>query len=235
MKSNKTAARIIGILFITATVAGILSAAFSGPIHGSDFLIEVSRSESNVIFASLFSLIMAVAVAGIAIAAYPVLKRQSEILALGYVGARIFEAVLFIATVVGWLLLVELSKEYVAAGAPDTAYFQTVGGLLRAIGDRVGHVVLDVVIAPLHYLIFYSLLYRSKLVPRWLSIWGLIGIPMWFVAGLLALSGSDPTSAIPVILNIPIALNEMVLAVWLIVKGFNASALAPVPGADRGN
>lgn len=233
MSSNKKTARIVGVLFITATVSGILSAALSGPIHGENFLTEIAQREITVVLAALASLIMAVAVTGIAIAAYPVLKKQNEALALGYVGARIFEAVLFIATVISWLLLLELSQEYVAAGAPDTAYFLTLGGVLRAVGDRVGHVALDVVIAPLHYLIFYSLLYRSRLVPRWLSIWGLIGVSMWFAAGLLALSGSDPTSAIPVILNLPIALNEMVLAVWLIVKGF--SVPQSVSGTEKGS
>ena len=230
MSSNKTTARIVGVLFIAATVSGILSAAFSGPIHAADYLVEISRNESAVIFAALLSLIMAIAVTGIAIAAYPVLKKQNEILALGYVGARIFEAVLFIATVISWLLLVELSHDYVAAATPGTAYFQTFGGLLQAVGDKVGHVALDIVIAPVHYLIFYYLLFRSRLVPRWLSIWGLVGVPMWFAAGLMAVSGVDPTSTIPVIFNLPIALNEMVLAVWLIVKGFDESAFTPRVG-----
>jgi hypothetical protein len=223
VNSDKNIAKIVGILFIMATVAGILSAVSLGPIHSAEFLTEISENKSTVILGGIFSLIMAVAVAGIAIAAYPVLKKESQILALGYVGARIFEGVLFIATVISWLLLIRLSGEYVTAATPNAAYFRTLGGLLQAVGDWAGHVILDVVIAPLHYSIFYSLLYRSRLVPRWLSIWGLIGVPMWFAAGVLAASGSDPTSMIPVLLNLPIALNEMVLAVWLIVKGFSST------------
>jgi hypothetical protein len=224
--------RIVGILFILATVSGILSATLSGPIHASDYLTGISQNETTVVLASLFALVMAVAVAGIAIAAYQVLRKYSVGLALGYVGARIGEAVLFIATVICWLLLVKLSQEYVAAGNPDLTYFATLGTLLRAVGDSVGHIVLDVVISPLHYSLFYYILYRSRLVPRWLSVWGLLGIPLWLAAGIMATSGVDPTSTVPVLLNIPIALNEMVLAVWLIVKGFDPSGIVIDSGAE---
>jgi len=224
MNTYKKTGRIVGIFFITATVAGILGMVFSGPIQATDYLTNVSKNENQVLIASFFTLIMAVAVAGIAITAYPILKKQSEALALGYVGARIVEGVLFIVAVISWLLLIILSQEYIKAGAPDLSHFQSLGNLILAVSGWVSHVILDVVVSPLHYLIFYFLLYRSKLVPRWLSAWGLLGVPLWFAAGLLAAFGHDPTSATPIILNLPIALNEMVLAVWLIVKGFSPSA-----------
>ena len=229
--SYRKTGRIVGIFFITATLAGILGLVFSGPLQAPDYLLDVSENENQVIIAALLSLVMAVAVAGIATSAYPVLKKQNEALALGYVGARIVEGVLFIVTVISWLLLLILSREFVKAGAPDASYFQTIGELLQAVGNWVGPVVLDVAVSPVHYLIFYYLLYRSKLVPRWLSVWGLVGVPLWIAAGVLATFGHDPTSTTPIILNLPIALNEMVLAVWLIVKGFNPSAI--VSGSDN--
>lgn len=215
----------VGAFYITATVAGIVSAALSGPIQAPDFLVAVSENEGQVLISALFSLIMAVAVSSIAITLFPVLKRYNETLALGYVGARIVEGMLFIATVIGWLLLLVLSREYVQAGTPDLAHYETLGELLRSIGAWVGHVVLDVVVSPIHYLILYTSLYRFKLVPRWLAGWGLLGVPFWLAAGVLAMLGEDPTSTLPVVLNLPIALNEMVLAVWLIVKGFNPVAV----------
>jgi len=229
--SDKTRARWVGIFFITATLAGILSAATAGPVNATEYLAEIAGNETSVIIGALCSLIMAAAVVAIAVAAYPVLRRHGEALALGYVAARIVEAMLFILTVFSWLLLVRLSQEFTGATSADRALYGTIGGLLQSVGDWVGHVVLDVVVAPLHYLIFYSLLYRSRIVPRWLSAWGLIGIPAWLIAGILAMSGHDPASALPVILNLPIAVNEMVLAVWLIVKGFNTSAATTEPVA----
>ncbi|MCK4514153.1 MAG: DUF4386 domain-containing protein [Spirochaetaceae bacterium] len=224
MNTDRKTATMVGVFFIAATVAGIVSAVLSGPIQAQDYLTAISENENQVIFGALAALVMAIAVAGIAITAYPVLRRHNEALALGYVGARIVEGVLFIATVISWLLLVVLSRQYVGSGAADSSFYAALGGTLLAVGNWVGHVVLDVAVSPIHYLIFYSLLYRSRLVPRWLSLWGFAGVPLWLAAGFLAMFGSDPTSTPLVILNIPIALNEMVLAVWLIVKGFNTSA-----------
>jgi len=228
MNSDRKTATMVGVFFIAATAAGIVSAALSGPIQAQDYLTAISENETQVIFGALAALIMAIAVAGIAITAYPVLRRHNESLALGYVGARIVEGILFIAVAISWLLLVVLSRQYAGAGASEPALYSALGETLLAIGNWVGHVVLDVAVSPIHYLIFYSLLYRSRLAPRWMSLWGLAGVPLWLAAGFLAMFGSDPTSNLLVILNIPIALNEMVLAVWLIVKGFNTSALASV-------
>ena len=73
---------------------------------------------------------------------------------------------------------------------------------------------------------FYYLLYQSKLIPRFLSVWGLIGVPLWLAVSLLIMFGLDASSTISTLLYLPIGVNEMVLAVWLIVKGFNPSAIA---------
>ena len=225
MNSNRKTAIIVGVLYIAATVAGILSLVGTGPIHAPDYLINVSANGNQIIIGALFSLIMAVSVAGIGVMMFPILKKQNEALALGYVGARIVEAVMFIATVISWLLLLILSQEYVKAGAPDASYFQTLGTLLLAVSNWVGHVIVDTAVFSLGALIFYYLLYQSKLIPRWLSVWGLIGATLLLAAGLLAAFGFDPLSPILVILNLPNAVMEMVLAIWLIVKGFNPSAI----------
>ena len=226
MNTHRKTAIIVGVLYITATVAGILSLIGTGAIHAPDYLINVSANGNQIIIGALFSLIMAVSVAGIGVMMFPILKKQNEALALGYVGARIVEAVMFIVTVISWLLLLILSQEYVKAGAPDVSYFQTIGTLLLAVSNWVGHVIVDTAVFSLGALIFYYLLYQSKLIPRWLSVWGLIGATLMLAAGLLAAFGIDPLSQILVILNLPNALMEMVLAVWLIVKGFNSSAIA---------
>jgi len=226
MNSNRKTAIIVGILFIIATVAPLLSFPFSGFIDDPVDLIEITENETQVIIGALFELIMAIAIAGIAITIYPILKKHNEALALGYAGARIIEGILFIISAIGLLSLVTLSQEFVKAGAPDASYFQSIGTLLLAVRDWGGHMFGSIIFG-LGALMFYSLLYQSKLIPRWLSVWGLIGAPLALAEGLLSMLGLfDPLSTSAILLSIPIAVNEMVLAVWLIVKGFNPSASA---------
>ncbi len=225
MNSNRKTAIIVGVLFITATVAGVLSVVFSGPILEEPLnLINVSANENQVITAGLLMLIMGFAVAGIGIMMYPIFKKHNEALALGFAGFRIIEGVLFIVSVVSLLSLLTLSQEFVKAGAPDASHFQTLGTLLQ--GENYWAYHMGTISFGLAALIFYYLLYQSKLIPRWLSVWGLIGVPLWFAVSLLIMFGLDPSSTISTLLYLPIAVNEMVLAVWLIVKGFNPSAIA---------
>jgi hypothetical protein len=151
---------------------------------------------------------------------YAILKKQNEALALGYVGARIVEGVRFFGAILAILTLWTLSQEFVKAGAPDASYFQTLGELLLAVRYWAYNVLWPITLG-LGALMFYYLLYQSKLIPRWLSVWGLIGAPLFPVAWL-SLFGS--TISGPFLL--PLVVNEVVLAVWLIVKGFSSSAIA---------
>ncbi len=225
MNTNKKTARIVGVLFITATVAGMLGVVFLGSIYDPDYLTKVSANENQIIIAAFLVLIMGVAVASIPFMMFPILKKHNEALALGYVVFRVLEAVIDFAAAISFLLLITLSQGFVKAGAPDASYFQTSGTLLLAAGDW-SHVPLDIVFG-LGALMFYYLLYQSKLVPRFLSVWGLIGGTLVLAeAGFLAMFSHSPFSTIPILLWLPIAVNEMVLAVWLIVKGFNSSAIA---------
>jgi hypothetical protein len=157
---------------------------------------------------------------------YPILKKQDESLALGYVVFRGgLEAMTYVAIAASWLLLIPFSRHYTAAGVAEAASLQTVGMLLLDVGDGLGHIVTIVFI--IGALIFYSLLYRSKLVPRWLSGWGLIAAVPYLAPTMLALFGvSSPESTLTNIMFVPLFLQEMVLALWLIVKGFNPSAAA---------
>jgi hypothetical protein len=214
MDSNRKIAIIVGVLFITAMVAGMLRYFLLDTIlDAPDYLTAVSANENRVIIGALSFFINAVALAGIAIVIYPILKKHNESLALGYVGARIVEAVLFIVAILAILTLFTLSQEFVNAGAPEISYFQTLGDLLLAVRHYAYNVVWPITLS-LGTLMFYYLLYQSKLIPRWLSVWGLIGailFPVPLGEGALVL---------------PLVANEWVLVVWLIVKGFNPSAIA---------
>ncbi|MCD4806347.1 MAG: DUF4386 domain-containing protein [Methanococcoides sp.] len=221
MNSNRKTAIIVGVLFIIATVAYSLGVILLDPILGaSDYLTSASENENQMIMGSFLVLIDAVAVAGIGIMIYPILKKRNEALALGYAGARIAESVLFIVNVIAILTLLALSQEFVEAGALDASYYQTFGTILLAAGD-LAFLFGFAVAFTLSALILNSLLYQSKLVPRWLSGWGFVGALLLWVYYLL-----QPFSInLLGILFIPIAVQEMVFAVWLIVKGFNPDAI----------
>jgi len=221
MNTNRKTARIVGVLFIIGTVAGILSVVFTGPVlNDLDFLIKVSVNENQIIIGSLFVLIMAFALAMVPVVMFSIFKKYNEALALGSVVFRgVLEAAIYIAMVISLLLLLTVSQEYVKAGAPDASHFQTLGTLLLKANDQINS-ILEIVFS-LGALMIYYLFYQSKLIPRWLSVWGLIGAILYLAAGLFAMFSVNFG-----ILLAPLGVQEMVLAVWLIVKGFNPSAIA---------
>lgn len=212
---------IVGVLFITATAASIIAGLFIAPIlDDPDYLNNVSANENRVLIGALLELIAAGAVVGTAVMLFPVFKKYNEGLALGYIGGRGIEGVIIIIGAIGALLLLTLSREY-AAGASDTSYFQASGTLLKAVRDWT-LLLGPMIVFSLNNLILNYMFYQSRLVPQWLSIWGLIGAPLILAAALLVMFGrTTQTSPIVILLALPVALFEMVLAVWLIVKGFN--------------
>ena len=226
MYSNRKSAVIIGVLFITATVFSILGTlVFIGPILDvSDYLTNVYANENQVLVGVLLELIAAGAVAGTAIALFPIFRKHNEALALGYVSGRTIEAVFIIVSAIGALLLLTLGRGY-AAGSPDASNFQILGTLLLAERDW-NFLVGPNIIFSLNALMVSYLLYQSRLVPRFISVWGLIGTPLILALGLLVMFGLPRFSPVSILLALPIALFEMVLAVWLIVKGFNPAAIA---------
>jgi hypothetical protein len=227
MDSYRKIAIIAGVLFIIATVAPILSSVFLGSITDviggvtdPDYLSKASTNEIQVIIGTILFSIMAVAVAGIAITLYPILKKYNESLALGYVGARIGEGIFFSVNIIFILTLLTLSQEFVQAGSPDASYYQTLGTLLLAAGDwayLLGFGLFFTISA----LILNFVLYKTKLIPRWLSAWGFVGALLIWIYYLVQYSSSNQIE----ILYLPIAVQEMVFAVWLIVKGFNLSSI----------
>jgi len=217
MNTFRMTAIIVGVLYITATVACSLSLILSKPIlDASDYLSKVSANETQVIISALLMLIDALAVAGIAITLYPVLKKHNETLALGYVGARIMEGILFIVYVIILLTLLTLGQEFVQGGALDASCFEAGGTLLLAASDWTFSLGYGIIFT-LSALILNYMLYQSKLIPRWLSIWGIVGATLSFALTLLGFFNISLTE----LLDLPIAVQEMVFAVWLIVKGFN--------------
>jgi hypothetical protein len=226
MNTYRKTAIIVGVLYIIGTVAGILCKVFTGPIQDDlNLLTKVTANETPIIMGALFLLIMGLALAMVPVMMFPILKKQNEALALGYVVYRgALETVTTIAMVISLLLLTILSQQYVA-GAPNASFIQTLGTLLLKGKDTIS--TISQIVFPLGALIFYFLLYQSKLIPRWISGWGLIAAILWIAVTLLDLFGIiSAWSTVQVVLALPIGLQEMVMAVWLIVKGFNQPAIA---------
>ena len=221
--SSKTA-MIVGALYIIGTVAGILSLVFTEPIlERTDYLAQIYTSPNQIVIGALFVLTMGLALAMVPVLMFPILRRYNEALAVGYVVFRgALEGATYLALAIGWFFLPLISREYIKASATDASAFQSVSTVVLEAHDQIGHVLTIVFIVGA--LMFYYVLYRSKLVPRWLSGWGLLAALPYFVAGVLGLfTLLRPMSGIYMVLVLPMAVQEMVLAVWLIAKGFNSS------------
>jgi hypothetical protein len=170
-----------------------------------------------------FQFLMMAAYVGMSITLYPVLKKYNERLTLGYVGFRLIAAAFIVIGAIILFLLLALSEEFLNAGAPASSHFQTIGELLRTGRDLVNHVGMILLLSISGLLLNY-LLYQTKLVPGWLSSWGLVGTAVTIASSFLFMF--HVIDLMPsVFMNFPLALQEMVFAVWLIAKGVDSSAV----------
>ncbi|NJD54008.1 MAG: DUF4386 domain-containing protein [Candidatus Methanoperedens sp.] len=231
MNSNKNIARITGVLFIIATVASLLGSGLTGSVVGApDYLVQIAANKNLVVLGALFTFVAAAGSAGIAISLYPVLRKYNEGLAIGSVGFRLIEAVFYIVSALGLLSLLSLSQEYAGAGPQAVPTFQVLGTSILAMRVWAGF-VLAVIAFCLGAAMYYYVMYRFRLIPRWLSVWGLVALALLLLMTLLIAFGeriSGP-SGMQMLLVLPIFVQEMVLAVWLIVKGFNSPAIEAEP------
>ena len=225
--SHKRSAITIAVLFIIATVVFSLAELIYAPIlNAPDYLETIYPNRIQVMVGLLIQVGSLVAVPLIAVVFYPILRRQSEILALAYVVMRSFEALLLIGVgEINKLSLIGLSKEYIAGGGAERQVIEHIGASIQSVnywGAEAGPVFLLFFV--IGAIILNILLFQSRLVPRWISLAGT-------VSAVLLLSGSlfytfeliSPTLATG--LMVPIAVQEMVFALWLIFKGFDERAL----------
>jgi hypothetical protein len=215
----QTTARTTGSLFLTATTAGILSAVFLGPLDTLRSPQSIADSAHGISTGALMTLVMAVAIALIPPTLFPVLKQYGEAPALGYVVTRILETVLLLPAAIGPLVLVALATTQSNAGP----HLSTVQALTQTY-DMWGHS--SAVFFCLSVLLLNYLLYRSMLVPRWISAWALIAVAPYLAGSLLIMFNIlAPFSPVHTVLFVPLALNEMALAAWLLIKGFQPPSL----------
>jgi hypothetical protein len=220
-------ARIVGALFIIATAAPLLSVAFVPPIFGPesiDNVILLAADETGTRLGILLEFVMAVAVASIPIVMYPILSKQNQSMALGYVAGRLVEGIMFTVGGICMLALLSHSKGAVQTFAVDTVWTQI---SLTLLSIRSAESVFAQFSFSLGSLMFYYLLYKSELIPRWLSGWSLIGAALFLTSAFMVMFGLDSGSSLYIGLNAPGGLGEMILAVYLIAKGFNEKNLPP--------
>jgi hypothetical protein len=235
MRTNRRAATIVGVLFIFATVSAIMGLLFYQPIlSGPDYLINGAAAKNQVILGVLMELVLVCTAIGTAIGLFPVLRQYGERIALGHLCFRFLEAVVITIGIVAILSLSTLSQAFVAAAAPDASAYHAVGTMLLAIYKWTS------MLGPLFFLgvntLMYSyLLYKSKLVPRPLAVLGLTGATLVLGYAFLVMFGVVSQLSIWAILALPIAAYEMILAGWLIVKGFNPAAIASKPAKTEMN
>ncbi len=173
MDSLRRTSKIVGLLFIIASASPLLAFVGFMSIYDANYLTLVAANEIQMIIGAILMLTLAASAVAIPIALYPILKKQNESLAQSYFAARIFEGIFAVFSVINLLAILSLSQVYVSAVAPVFSYFETSGELLFHAFEWSG-ILLDFPFM-LSALILNYMLYKSEMVPKWLSGWGFIG------------------------------------------------------------
>jgi hypothetical protein len=220
-------ARVTGVLFVITYIASIPPVLFLyGPLLDDPrYILGGGAADNGLALGALLELILIIANIGTAVVLYPVVKRVSEILALGFVTARVVESAFIAVGVLSILSLVTLRQE--AAAGADAGSLLAVGQSLVAVQSWTFLLGPGFVVGIGNGLILGYLMYRSGLVPRRMAILGLIAGPVLIARFVGILFGVfEPMSVLGGLMVVPEFIWELSLGIWLIVKGFNASAVA---------
>jgi hypothetical protein len=220
-----------GALYFLGTVFGVLGGVIGGevltsiisgtPLTGVDMLGLVAANSSQITRGAFFTLMMGISLVAMTVFLYPIFRKDSEELAMGMVLFRgALEGTSYFIQTIGFLTMIVLGNEYVATGA-NSAALQSMGNVLYQFQDLLGPVgtIVFLIGATCLYISFY----RTRLIPRWLTVWGLIGVVPYLANALLHFFHVD--SGIGIYFEIPLAIQELVMGIWLVIKGFNQDAV----------
>ena len=223
MTSNRNTSITSGILFIIATVTAIIGLILYDPILNDPYyIIKASSNETRVLWGAFFEIALAFAVIGTSITLFPVLKKYNESMAIGTVCFRLLEATLIIFGILSLLTIVTLNHSFLNENNPNMSAYLIAGKLLLAIHNWTFLYGPNLALGPSTLMTGY-LLYKSKLIPRSISILGIVGGSLICVCALLVTFGAfNQLSFWGMLLAVPVFIYEMSLAVWLLVKGFNS-------------
>jgi len=224
---SRNSARITGVLFILGTVPVMVAMGLWGQsVSSPDYLSLMAAHSNDVLLLALTIIFMGLACAGIGISMYPILKPHGEALALGVISFRVMEGTLQLVSAISTAVLLALSQEFVRAGSPADSFFQPAAAVVMSVREWLsnGFYLFPWCVAAF---IYYTVFYRTRLLPRWLSAWGLLSLLLMLIGALAGMFGLiDAFSPPQMLLMLPIMLQEMVLAVWLIVKGYSPAEMA---------
>lgn len=231
MTSSRRTAAIVGLLFLIATVTFIAAdTLIKGVLDRPNYLIGASGDATALAAGALLAFVDGLAVVGIAVLMFPFLRPTSEPLALGYVGLRVAElgvVLLYMAVPLIVLALGDGARD----GAVDATASLSLGSLLTALHDEA--IVLLYLFTGASGIIFASLLYRSKMVPRPLAVLGLIGYPVLLAGAALAMFGvTDVQQGAGMLAMLPGGLFELILPIWLLAMGFSHPVVTEVTSSD---
>ena len=223
MTPERRAAVIAGALLIVGIVTALAFAVVEHPVLTATVnLARVSPSAARLPAGGLIELLAAAASVGIAISLYPVLRDHSHGLALGAVAFRTIEAAMYTVGAVITLSLPGLARQYAHAAAPSHSGIQAIGDAL--VGVREAAILAAVLAYITGAVMYYIVLYRSRLLPRWLPAWGFAAEALMLIACLLAAFTHNPVTCYTILI-LPIAAQEMTLGIWLILRGFSPRAV----------
>ena len=223
--SQRRAEILIATLFVVTGVVSIFGAFFVlNPIlNASDYLARVFPNQGAVELGSLLWSINNIGIVFIAVFAFPVLRKLDEALAVGYLASRIIEGTIMMVGIVATLLLIPLSQEFLQAGAPHGSWFLTLGDVLKQ-AKFLGLSEVSALLLGLGGCLFTWMLFRYRLVPRFISVVGLIGYALVFlysIVGWFGLIDLTPGASGWGVLAFPVAVFEIILLpFWLLFKGF---------------
>jgi hypothetical protein len=226
-----------GVLYFLGTVFGVLGGVFGGKVltslitgpqlAGAELLGQVAADSARMTVGAFLCLLMGISLSVMTLFLYPVFRKDSQGLAMGLVLFRgALEGTGYFVTALGILTLAALGAETIATGA-DPASLQPIGNIVYQF------LYLKTPIGTIFFIIgaacLYISFYRTRLIPRWLAIWGLIGAVPYLANALLHFFAVE--TGIGTYLEMPLAIQEMVMALWLIIKGFNPTALRSAPAS----
>ena len=221
MNSNNKISKIAGTLIILGIISGILSIVSS--VESDNFLNEVYPNKNRVLIGGIFQFLLVPIYIGFSLVLYPVLKKYNKTLSIGFVGFRIMAGVFQLLGIILLPIFILLSQKFLTQTNTDLMLYEIIGEMLKLFRDLTNH--LGVILATgLGNLLLYYILFKGKLIPVWLSIWGIIGNALIMIASFLLLFELIVVISTEYgIMTIPLVLQELVLAIWLIAKGLKLS------------
>ena len=220
MYSNKKSGLVVGILFLFVFAASLYGSSLVENLMYDDNYLEISfANKTTWMMGLIIHFLSGVATIGIVIVMFPLLKQQSVYLAVGYIIFRCLEALMFVLTELNSVPILIISQLSSNAAPEAIETLKILGDLfleIRSVTYGIG-----VLFFCIGSFMFYFSMFKSEILPKWITGWGLVAIIMAFTLSTLNLIGIESPTFIAVIFYLPIALNEIIMSVWLILKGFS--------------